>query len=315
MGKQVVAITGAAGNLGGLLAEGLLPEDVELHLLWHRNPLPDRLSRDSKVKPYQVDLNDTETLRESLIGVDTVVHFAGILFKANPEKFLPTTNVSYFSNLLKIAKETGVKKVILVSFPHVEGETTPDHPATGRLDGTPNSMHAKTRLEEEKLLLAEACFEKVVLRVGMVYGKGVLMIDAAHCFSRYWLLGIWKKPNFIHLVSKDDFVAAMKAAILSPNVSGIYHIGDDGIQTLKEFLDEAAREWGTRRPWVMPIWMIRTAAWVFETVSKVTGCRAPLTQDFITIGMVSYYGDTSRMKQELLPQLKYPTFRDGIHTL
>ena len=65
----------------------------------------------------------------------------------------------------------------------------------------------------------------------------------------------------------------------------------------------------------MPVWLIRTAAWVFERVSLVTGCRAPLTQDFVTIGRVSYYGDTSRMKKDLLPKLKYPTFRDGIDTL
>lgn len=315
MAKQVVAITGAAGNLGGLLAEGLLNEEVDLHLLWHKKPLSEVFLHDAKVKPFQVDLGDADSLRESLTGVDTIVHFAGILFKGNPEKFLPTTNTSYFSNLLRMAKQTGVKKVILISFPHVEGETSPEHPATGRLDGTPNSVHAQTRLEEEKLLLAEDAFDKVVLRCGMVYGKGVLMIDAAHWFSRHWLLGIWKEPNCIHLISKDDYVAATKAAILSSTASGIYHIGDDGVQTLKEFLDEATKEWGTRRPWVMPLWMIRTAAWVFETVSKLTGCRAPLTQDFITIGRVSYYGDTSRMKDELLPVLKYPTFREGIHTL
>lgn len=315
MAKQVVAITGAAGNLGGLLAEGLLSEDVEMHLLWHNKPLPDQFLRNPKVKPFQVDLNNPESVKESLQGVDTVVHFAGILFMGNPEKFLPTTNVSYFANLLRVSKEAGVKKVILISFPHVEGETTPERPASGKLDGNPISMHAKTRLEEEKMLMAEEGLEKVVLRCGMVYGKGVLMIDAAHWFSRHWLLGIWKEPNSIHLISKDDYVAATKAAIFSSTASGIYHIGDDGVQTLKEFLDEATQEWGTHRPWVMPLWMIRIAAWVFEKVSLITGCRAPLTQDFITIGMVSYYGDTSRMKKELLPQLKYPTFRDGIHTL
>lgn len=315
MGNQVVAITGAAGNLGSILAEGLLSDEVELHLLWHKKPLPDTLLSSEKVKPFQVDLRDAKSLEASLKGVDTVIHFAGILFMGNPEKFLPTTNVQYFANLLQAAKSAGVKKVVLFSFPHVEGDTTPEHPATGRLDGTPNSAHARTRLEEEKLLMAETGLEKVILRCGMVYGKGILMIDAAHWFSRHYLLGIWKEPNYIHLISTEDYVAATKAAILSPTASGIYHLGDEGIQTLKEFLDEATKEWRTHRPWVMPLWMIRTAAWLFEKVSLLTGCRAPLTQDFITIGRVPYYGDTRRMRKELLPKLKYPTFREGIHTL
>ncbi|MBR6597764.1 MAG: NAD-dependent epimerase/dehydratase family protein, partial [Paludibacteraceae bacterium] len=76
MEKQVVAITGAAGNLGGILAEGFLSDDVELHLLWHKKPLSDSLLASEKVKPFQVDLSDANTIVDSLKGVDTVIHFA-----------------------------------------------------------------------------------------------------------------------------------------------------------------------------------------------------------------------------------------------
>ena len=313
--KKTIAITGAAGNLGSILAKGLTSEQVELHLLWHKKEVSKELLSKENVQAYPIDLGKPESLKTALTGVDTIVHFAGVLFQGNPEKFLPTTNTQYFSNLLKVANEAHVRRVILISFPHVEGETTPQAKAIGRLDGTPNSMHAKTRLEEERLLMKEERLEKIILRLGMVYGKGILMIDAAHWFSKHWLLGIWKQPNYIHLISTEDYVAATKAAIFSETASGIYHVGDDGIQTLKEFLDAAAKQWGTRKPWVMPLWMIRTAAWIFEKFSLLTGCRAPLTQDFITIGLVSYYGDTRRMKEDLLPTLKYPTYKDGIQTL
>ena len=37
--------------------------------------------------------------------------------------------------------------------------------------------------------------------------------------------------------------------------------------------------------------------------------------DFITIGRCSYYGDTTRMRAELLPELKYPILSTGKHTL
>lgn len=313
--KQVVAITGAAGNLGNILALNMADDEVFLHLLWHNKPINPSLTERPNVTAFRVDLARRETLVEALDDVDTVVHFAGVLFRGNPEKFLPQTNVGYFANLLDAAVTAGVKRIVLISFPHVEGETTPEHPATGRFDGNPVSVHASTRLEEEKLLMSRTGIEKVILRCGMVYGRGILMIDAARWFSRYGLLGIWRKPNFIHLISTDDFVAVTKAAVINPAAGGVYHIGDDGVQTLTEFLDAATRHWGTFRPWRMPVWLIRTAAWLFERVSLMTGCRAPLTQDFITIGRVSYYGDTSRMKKDLLPKLKYPTFRDGLDTL
>lgn len=312
-----ILITGAAGNLGGLLAENLKNKSVELNLMIHKKDVSPSLKGLDNVKIFKADLGEKSTLTNALQGVDTIVHFAGVLFKHNPEKFLHTTNTKYFSNLLAVAVEQGVKRVILVSFPHVEGETTPENPAKGVLTGNPISVHAVTRLQEEKHLF-EVCpkhsIEPVVLRLGMVYGKGILMMDAAKIFSKYMILGIWRKPVFIHLISKIDFINATIAAIENDHVSGIYHIGDEGAQTLQEFLDEVTRHWGYRKPWRMPVWLILAAAEMFEMASFLFGVRSPLTKDFVKIGMVSYYGDTSRMRKELLPELKYKTFREGLET-
>ena len=310
-----VAITGAAGNLGGLLANGMKGLDVELHLLIHKKDVSADLKERDNVKVFRIDLAEEESLAESLKGVDVIVHFAGVLFKANPEKFLPTTNTKYFNNLLDAAVKQGVKRVILISFPHVEGECTPEHPATGVLTGMPESAHARTRLEEEKLLFhyGEAFgVEAVSLRVGMVYGEGILMIDAGQWFARHYLLGVWRKPTYIHLISKTDFVNATIAAALKPNIKGIYHIGDEGVQTLQEFLDDITVYKGNHKPWRMPVWMIMTAARTFELFSSLFNTQSPLTVDFVKIGMVSYYGETKRMREELLPELKYKTYKEGL---
>lgn len=310
-----IAITGAAGNLGGLLAQGMKDMDVYLNLLTHKKDIAGNLKEKENISVFKVDLASKETLCDALDNVDVIVHFAGILFKANPEKFLPTTNTQYFNNLLDVAIRQKVKRIILISFPHVEGECSPQNPATGVLDGKPDSMHAKTRLEEERLLFryGEKCgFEAVSLRVGMVYGEGILMIDAAQWFARHRLLGVWKKPTDIHLISKSDFVDATITATLNPGVKGIYHIGDEGVQTLQQFLDDITIYKGNHKPWRMPVWMIMTAARGFELFSALFGTQSPLTVDFVKIGMVSYYGDTRRMRKELLPELKFKTYREGI---
>jgi len=317
MEKMKIAITGAAGNLGGLLASSMKDRDVVLNLLIHKKEIADDLKDKENISVYRIDLAKEESLDESLQGVDVVVHFAGILFKANPEKFLPVTNTVYFRNLLNAVVRQQVKRVILISFPHVEGESTPKNPAKGTLDGTPQSMHAQTRLEEEKLLFLygkEHGFEPVSLRVGMVYGEGILMIDTGQWFARHCLLGVWRKPTYIHLISKKDFTDATIAAILKPGIEGIYHLGDEGIQTLQQFLDDITIYKGNHKPWRMPVWMIMTAARTFELFSFLFGIRSPLTVDFIRIGMVSYYGDTTRMKHDLLPKLTYRTYKEGIAT-
>ncbi len=149
----------------------------------------------------------------------------------------------------------------------------------------------------------------------MVYGRGILMMDAARWFAKYRLLGIWRKPTWIHLISTADFLESVSQAILKENVSGIYHLGDNGVQTLQEFLDEATAWWGYGKPWRMNAGVIFFAASCFEFFSKIFGTRSPLTRDFIKIGMSSYYGDTARARAELYDDFKYRTFREGLETL
>jgi len=316
---MVIAITGAAGNLGSLLSRHLLrTTQCDLRLLTHQRDVPPDLRGQTRAPAIRCDLAEPETLLPVFDGVDCVVHFAGVLFKAHPKSFLPITNIAYFKNLLAAAIAKKVRRVILISFPHVEGATTPDHPATGKLDGKPDSAHARTRLEEEKLLFAagaEHGFEAVSLRVGMVYGRGILMIDAARWLSQHRLLGIWREPTSIHLISTEDFLGATAAAATRENIRGVFHLGDDGRQTLQDFLDLATTVWRTHKPWRMPLAVIYLAAWLCELQSALLGTKSPLTRDFITIGRCSYYGDTARMRAELLPVLKYATFREGKTTL
>jgi nucleoside-diphosphate-sugar epimerase len=311
-------ITGAAGNLGSLLARQLVPGGHKLHLMCHRKPLPSDLTTAPNVVPIQADLAKPETLPPAVTGADVIVHFAGVLFAPRPERFLPVTNTQWFSNLLGAAVEAKVGRVILISFPHVEGPTTPDQPATGRLDREPISAHAKTRLEEERLLMRRTQGTKttpVVLRLGMVYGRGILMIDAARWLAERRLLGVWREPTWFQLISTVDYLRATEAAILKPAIQGIYHVGDEKPVTLQHFLDKACAVWNCPRPFRAPIWTIYTVALLCEWFGAISGKPSPLTRDFITIGRVSHWGDTQRARKELIPRLEYPSLEDGLATL
>jgi len=311
-----VLITGAAGNLGSLLSRHIRDneKDLNLILMQYRKDIPSDLKDITGIAVRNADLSKPETLYKCLDGADTIVHFAGVLFKANPEKFLYETNIQYFKNLVRIAKAKNISKVILISFPHVEGPTSRNKPAKGSLNGNPISVHAKTRLEEEKYLFSEIK-QSISLRVGMVYGKGILMIDAAEWFAKRLLLGVWRETTEIHLISKTDFCRAVVAAIKNAATSGIYHVGDEGNDTLQSFLDFACDIWKCHKPWRMPLWLIYLAAQIFEIVSRAFKTKSPLTKDFIDIGRVSYYGDTSRFRAELLPSLKYSNINEGVQEM
>jgi nucleoside-diphosphate-sugar epimerase len=316
--RRTILITGAAGNLGGLLSRQLVLTGHQLRLMYHRTPLPEDVARAANVRAVKADLGDPATLRAAVTGVDVIVHFAGRLFAPRPERFLQETNTRWFSNLLTAALEGHVGRIILTSFPHVEGPTSVTQPATGRLDRQPISMHARTRLESERLLFERTegtGTSPVVLRLGMVYGRGILMIEAARWLARRRLLCVWREPTLYQLLSIADFLSAVEAAIVKPGVRGIYHVGDEHPVTLQNFLDEACRVWGYRRPIRIPFPMIYTAAWLCECIATIARTPSPLTRDFVRLGRVPHWGDTRRARKELIPELLYPTLETGLSTL
>jgi len=211
-----------------------------------------------------------------------------------------------------------VGRLILISFPHVEGPTTVEAPATGCLDGEPISVHAGTRLEEERLLMQRTKGSgtvPVVLRLGMVYGRGILMIEAARWLARRGLLCVWREPTLFHLLSTADYLSATEAAICKPGVEGIYHVGDERPVTLQYFLDEACRFWHLPPPRRVPVPLIYGAALLCELFGLVARKPSPLARDFIRIGRLSHVGDTRRARKDLIRVLRYPTLESGIETL
>jgi nucleoside-diphosphate-sugar epimerase len=319
MATQTILVTGAAGNLGSHLVRHLAERTGHsVRAMIHRKELNAETASLPNVKSVRCDLANPETLDAACDGADSIVHFAGLLFAPRPEKFLPETNVTYVKNLLAAAKKAGVRTFILVSFPHVEGVSTPDNPARGGMDGAPDSAHARTRLEAEKAVFAagrESGMRCIALRAGMIYARDILMIDAARWLARRHLLGVWRRPTWIHLLSLPDFNRCVQAAIENASASGVYGLGDDRPLTLQEFLDSACEHWGCSRPWRAPGGLFPLAGTLVEGWALLTGSRAPLTRDFIRIGMASYCSDTARMKRDLVPVLEHPTLETGLRLL
>jgi nucleoside-diphosphate-sugar epimerase len=311
-----ILITGAAGNLGSQAAKHLAAAGHELRLLLHKRPLPFDYSALSNATVCPADLGNPSTLKGICDGVDCIIHLAGVLFAPRPARFLPQTNVGYVRDLLAVALAAQVHKFVLVSFPHVEGETTPEHPACGQLESTTSVIHFRTRLAAENLVLqAGNGLVPVVFRAGVVYGKGVKLAEGARWLLQRRLMAIWRKPTWMHLIALPDFLSALQAAVENKRASGIYQVADDAPLTVQEFLDRLAAHYGCRSPWRLPLWMFTAAAWGCEAFALLFRTPAPLNRDIVRAGMTSSVADNSRMKQDLLPRLAYPTLEHGLELL
>lgn len=284
----------------------------------HSRPIAGDILTDSLASEVKADLGDPATLAGICDGVDCVVFLAGVLFRPYPASYLRETNVEFVRNLLEEAKHAGVSKFIVASFPHVEGPTSPQEPARGRLDCKPGSIHARTRLEAERLLM-ESCAEgptaPIVFRAGIVYGPDLKLIEWAGRLIRARLMAVWSEPTWIQLISLPDFLEAVTAMIEREGVRGIYHLGDDEPLTMQQAIDILARHWGRSPPRRLPAWTFRALARGIESAAALIHTRTPLHLDLIETAMISAVGDTSRTRDELIPQLKYTSLESGLELL
>ena len=85
--------------------------------------------------------------------------------------------------------------------------------------------------------------------------------------------------------------------------------------TVQQFLDTACRVWRCPPPLRVPFPLISAAAWLCERGAAIAGTPSPLTSDFVRLGRVPHWGDTRRAREELIPQLTYPTLESGLSTL
>ena len=113
---KILAVTGAAGNKSGLAFTKLLVEHSNEIITYFSNGIhllvrnPDKLNKIEKQIPkckvWRGNLEDENYLRNSLKGVDTVLHIAGIHFSRH---------------IVKIAVENQVRRLILV---HTDRKST-----------------------------------------------------------------------------------------------------------------------------------------------------------------------------------------------
>jgi nucleoside-diphosphate-sugar epimerase len=313
-----VLVLGASGNLGSSIAAELLARGHRVRLGWHRTPLPAALAAHPRGEPCRVDLATSADLPLALAGVEAVVHCAGRLFAPAPERFLRETNVRWLERAASAAAAAGAARFVLLSFPHIEEDTTPERPATGRLDVEPVALHARTRLAAERSLLAiceGTATTPVILRLGIVYGRDLKLVRAARWLLRRRLLAVWREPTWVHLIALPDAVAAVAAAVEKPGLRGVYNVCDERPLSLQEFLDALADADGCRRAWRLPKWCFHAAAATVEGAARVLGTRTPINRDILRMGMTSVVADTSRCRAELLPRLHCPTLAEGLREL
>jgi dihydroflavonol-4-reductase len=117
MGNEKILVTGGTGLLGSYLLRALLLENKAVRALY-RNQYPLLLSKEEidRINWVRGDVLDVSALQDSMSGISQVYHCAGMVsFNPNRVNDMMKINVEGTSNVVNIALEMGIEKLVHVS--------------------------------------------------------------------------------------------------------------------------------------------------------------------------------------------------------
>ncbi|GCE46504.1 oxidoreductase [Thermosporothrix hazakensis] len=262
-------MTGATGFIGShlvrrLVEQGERPRCLVRDVERARSLLPG-------TELVQGDTTRPETLPEAVQGVDTIVHCAFVTAdrKQTAATRYYATNVEGTDNLIKAAKEAGVRRMIELS----GLGTKPDKPGS----------YMQGRYLAEQALTTSG-LDWTIVRPSVVFGKGAPFISGLVNLIRTSpvlpLLGggkIMFQPIFV-----EDVVSVVLFLLEHPEqTSGrIYTIGGPEYYSFEQILDLLTRTMGKKRLKVpAPLPFVALGAAVLEAVLP----KPPLTREAVSL--------------------------------
>ena len=122
-----VGITGASGNIGITLTEGL-PSSYKLTLFHNRREIKPELAR--KHKTMKVDFSKAEQVQGAFEGLDAVVHLAADPLTEAPWESVLHNNIIAVYNVFEEAVRAGVLKIVFASTNHTQHDYAGKTPMT-----------------------------------------------------------------------------------------------------------------------------------------------------------------------------------------
>jgi len=296
-------VTGGTGFLGSYLLRKLVNVGQPVRALY-RTAIPSQVADiQDKIEWVQGDVLDVVALEEAMQGVDKVYHCAGVVsFRPGEQERMMKVNVEGTANVVNLAIDTGVRKLVHVSSTAALGRA--------RIDGVlDESSEWKEGKNNSKYSVSKYLGEMEVWR-GMAEGLDVAIVNPGIILGAgYWddgsgmlIKNAWKEfPYYTEGVNgftdvRD--VAEVMFRLMESDIEGERFVITTDNWKYYDLFKEMAQQLGKKPPHkaVKP-WMAEIV-WRIEAVkSKLSGKKALLTKETArTAQMKVYYSNEKILK-------------------
>ena len=164
-------ITGAAGNLGTVLREGLAPLATTLRLT-DRAPMGEAKPNEEIVV---ADVGDLDAMMGVVEGCDAVVHFGAAPVEKPWEEIL-NSSIKGGYNVYEAARRHGIKRVVYASSIHAVGYVRREEGADTHTEHRPDTLYGLSKCFVEdlaKLYFMKFGIESALLRINSCFPEPV----------------------------------------------------------------------------------------------------------------------------------------------
>lgn len=219
----LVLVTGASGFIGVGLCRTLTRAGYRVRAAHRRDNVGALEAHEFVQSP---DLGPNADWRAALMGVDAIVHLAGLAHARHDEGALQRVNVEGTRALCAAADAVGVRRFIQISSIKAVAERSDHEPLDESATPLPQDAYGRAKLAAERVVAGYAHLAPIILRSPLVFAE-----DAKANFAALmrWAASPWPAPfknisNRRTLISRDALCAAIAAA-LQDQGAGLFHLG------------------------------------------------------------------------------------------
>jgi dihydroflavonol-4-reductase len=288
--RPLIAVTGAAGFLGGALVQKLLDDGFRVRALVRPGQRPAMgLNRVETRSPsngeglelVQGDLANRQALMQVVDGAEVVMHVAGMFRTESSRTKFFEVNQAGTERMLWAARAAGARRFVHCSTIGVHGDVH-DGPADEQSPFNPCDAYQESKLKAEEACakaMEQGGMEVVIVRPCSIYGPGDLRMLKLFrmLLRRRFLMVVAGAPNF-HPVYIDDLVMGFVAAANVAEAAGeTFIIGGPRYLPLEEYITLAAATVDAPPPrWRVPYPLMELAARACEGVCVPLRLEPPL---------------------------------------
>jgi dihydroflavonol-4-reductase len=311
----MILVTGGAGLLGKELIAQLLAEGKKVRAIYNKTPLPNLNS--NILEQLQCNILDVVGLEEAMAGIEEIYHCAAIV-TFNPKRKMEMfkINIEGTANVVNIALEAGVKKMVHVSSVAALGRIREDELINETMnwtEETSNSNYGQSKYLAELEVwrgIGEG-LNAVMVNPVVILGAGDWNGGSSKLFQTAYNEFPWYAEGTTGFVDVRDVVKVM-TQLMESDITAQRFIVSAENRSYRDVFTLMAKAFNKKPPHKIVTPLIAKIVWRLEAFKSLFTKQDPLlTKETAKTALAKVNFDNSKLKK-FLPGFTYRKIEETI---